>query len=467
VEAALSPGSGERYRRLSLWWDELPEPITVRPALSGNVDVDVAIVGGGLSGLWTAFYLAEADPHLRIAIVERDVVGFGASGRNGGWCSALFAVSGRKLDQVGGPGSGSLMHRAMVATVHEVERVVSSEPIECGFAHGGTVVLARNAVQLQRAREEVKTARASGAGEDDIQLLDATEASRLVGATDIMGGTYTPHCAALDPARLVRGLALAVERRGVTILEGTTALSIHPGGVETGYGVVRAPVVVRATEGYTRTLAGQARSLVPVYSLMIATEPLPDHFWAEAGLSRRETMADYRNLIIYGQRTADGRMAFGGRGAPYHFGSAVRPEFDQDWGVHQALRDTLVSLFPSLSEARITHRWGGPLGIARDWFTSVGYDRSTGLAWAGGYVGDGVSTTNLAGRTLADLICRQETELTRLPWVGHRSRQWEPEPFRYVGINAGLRLAAKADRGEERSGRTTWHRALLGRLVGD
>jgi glycine/D-amino acid oxidase-like deaminating enzyme len=466
VEAALSPTSGERYRRLSLWWDGLPGPLEVRAGLPGDVEVDVAIVGGGFTGLWTAYYLAEADPSLRIAVLERDVVGFGASGRNGGWCSALFAVPETKLDQVAGPGAGAAMRRAMIDTVGEVGRVVAAEPIECGFAHGGTVVLARTGVQVERTRLEVAEARAAGIGEDDLRLLSAAEASALARTTSVLGGTYTPHCAAVDPARLVRGLAEATERRGVTIYEQTEARTLRPGAVETMRGMVRATTVVRATEGYTRTLRGEERTLVPVYSLMIATEPLPDSFWDRAGLARRETFADHRHLVIYGQRTEDGRMAFGGRGAPYHFGSAIRPEYDRDGTVHEALRHTLVDLFPALADAEITHKWGGPLGIARDWFTSVGLDPATGLAWAGGYVGDGVSTTNLAGRTLRDLILGRATDLTALPWVGHRSKRWEREPLRYLGINAGLRLAASADHAEERSGRATWHARALDRVIG-
>jgi glycine/D-amino acid oxidase-like deaminating enzyme len=466
VEAALSPVSGERYRRLSLWWDGLPDPIGVRPSLTGDLDVDVAVVGGGFTGLWAAYYLAEADPTLRIAVVERDVVGFGASGRNGGWCSALFAVPEARLDEVGGPGAGAAVRRAMVDTVGEVGRVVADEAIACGFTRGGTVVLARTGVQLERARRQLAEARAAGIGPDDLCLLSAAEASAMARATSVLGGTYTPHCAAVDPARLVRGLGEAVERRGVTIYEQTAARAVEPGAVVTEGGTVRAPTVVRATEGYTRTLRGEERTVVPVYSLMIATEPLPDEFWDRAGLARRETFADHRHLVIYGQRTEDGRMAFGGRGAPYHFGSAIRSEYERDTDVHQALRHTLVDLFPALAGVEITHRWGGPLGIARDWFTSVGLDPATGVAWAGGYVGDGVSTTNLAGRTLRDLILRRDTELTRLAWVGHRSRRWEPEPLRYLGINAGLRLAAGADRAEERSGRTTWQAGALDRVVG-
>ena len=466
MEADLTPPSGERYRRLSLWWDGLPGTIGLRSPLDGDTEVDVAVVGGGLTGLWTAYYLAEADPTLSIAVLERDVVGFGASGRNGGWCSALFSVSEPTLDRRCGPGTGRAQHRAMEETVREVGRVVAAEGIECGFHQGGTVVLARTAAQLQRTHDEVADARARGIGEEDLAFLTADEASARVGATDVLGGTFTPHCAAVDPARLVRGLADVVEARGVRLYEQTEVRAIAPGVVTTAHGTVRARTVVRATEGYTRDLPGHERDLVPVYSLMIATEPLPDDFWAAHGLADRQTFADHRHLVIYGQRTEDGRLAFGGRGAPYHFNSAIRPEYDRDAGVHEALRHTLVELFPALADVRITHRWGGPLGIARDWFSSVGMDPVTRMAWAGGYVGDGLSTTNLAGRTLRDLVLGESTGLTALPWVNHRSRKWEPEPFRYLGINAGLRVAGTADRAEAKAGRATWHTTVLDKLVG-
>jgi glycine/D-amino acid oxidase-like deaminating enzyme len=216
---------------------------------------------------------------------------------------------------------------------------------------------------------------------------------------------------------------------------------------------------VRAVEGYTPLLAGHRRTLVPVYSLVIATEPLPSEFWSSVGWRRRETLSDGRHLIIYAQRTADDRIVFGGRGAPYHFGSRVRPSFDREPAVFAELERVLRGLLPGVG--RISHRWGGPLGIPRDWHASVGLDRATGLAWAGGYVGDGVATSNLAGRTLADLITGASTELTALPWVGHRSRRWEPEPLRWLGINAGLRLAIAADRAEARTGRPSRLARLL------
>jgi glycine/D-amino acid oxidase-like deaminating enzyme len=172
-------------------------------------------------------------------------------------------------------------------------------------------------------------------------------------------------------------------------------------------------------------------------------------------------------MIIYGQRTADDRLAFGGRGAPYHFGSRVAAAHDQDARVHTMLAETLVELFPDLGPTPpIAYRWGGPLGVPRDWTASVGFDRASGLAWGGGYVGDGVATSNLAGRTLADLVTGDSSPLTSLPWVGHRSRRWEPEPLRWLGINASLRVMDTADAREHRTGRRYRPADLLGRFLG-
>src|SRR6266511_1450483 len=401
-------------RALSYWQDSLPSP-PARPSLPGDLEVDVAIVGAGYTGLWTAYYLASIDPSLRVAVLEREVAGFGASGRNGGWCSALFPASTAKLARMAGRDAAIAMQRAMVATVGEVERVVRAEGIDCHWAKGGTVVAARSPLQLARAEEEVAEARSFGFAEQDLRLLGAEEARGLLGAA----------------------------------------------------GVVRDRNVVRATEGYSPALPGLRRAIAPVFSPMIATERLPEERWAAIGLGRRETFSDHRNVIIYGQRTADGRLAFGGRGAPYHFGSRVRPEFDREPAVFANLRRVLVELFPVLEGVRVTHTWGGPLGVPRDWCASVGLDRSTGLAWGGGYVGDGVGTSNLAGRTLADLITGHDSEIVRLPWVGHRSRRWEPEPLRWIGVNGALRLALWADRSEERSGRPSRAAAALGRLIGN
>lgn len=413
----------------------------------------MVIVGAGFTGLWTAYYLSLTDPTLRIAVLEAENVGFGASGRNGGWCSALFPTPWTKLVAASSAGEALRLHRTMAHTVTEVGRVLAAEEIDADFHYGGTVSLARSAPQLRRLEGEVREAHDRGFDEADLRLLSSTEAVGLLAATGVRGGTFTPHCAAVHPAKLVRGLAGAAERRGVRIHERTRVEAIEPGGVRTAAGRVTADVVVRATEAWTSRLPGTRRAVAPVYSLMVATEPLPERTWETVGLHDRPTFSDGRHVIIYGQRTADGRLAFGGRGAPYHLGSRIRPSFDDASRVHALLRRTLTDLLPQLGEVAFTHAWGGPLGIARDWAASVGYDRAAGQAWAGGYVGDGVGTTNLAGRTLADLITGTTSDLTTLPWVDHRSPSWEPEPLRWLGINAGLQAMRLADLEEHLTGR--------------
>lgn len=468
-ERDLPDRAGARTLPLSLWHDTLPPEDAVvsrRPALPGDTEADVVVVGAGYTGLWSAYYLSGLDPTLRIVVLERDVAGFGASGRNGGWCSALFPVSLRRLAAAAGREAALAQQRALDATVEEVGRVVAAEGIEAHFARGGEIALARTPVQLARAEAAVAQARSCGLGPDHLELLDAPRARGVLGATEVLGATYAPHCAALHPARLVRGLARAAERRGVTIHEGTAVRRIAPGRVETDGGTVRAPFVVRATEGYTAGLAGHRRTLAPVYSLMLATEPLPAAFWDAVGLRRREVFTDYRRLIVYGQRTADDRIAFGGRGAPYHWGSRTDPAFDRDPGVFAELHRTLVELFPALRSAAVTHTWGGPIGVPRDWFPSVGLDRASGLAWGGGYVGDGVAASNLAGRTIADLVLGRDTDLVHLPWVNHRSPRWEPEPLRWVGATAALRAMGGADAVEERTGRPAWRARVVDRLTG-
>ncbi len=425
-------------------------------------------MGAGLTGLWSAYYLRRADPTLRIVVLEAEVAGFGASGRNGGWCSALFPTSWETLADRSSDGEdGALrLHRAMQASVREVGRVAEAEGVDAHYHRGGTVSLASNQVQLERLRTSVELAHARGFTEEDERLLEPDEARGMLAASPVLGGSFTPHCAVIHPSRLVRGLARVVEASGVPIFEQTRVLSIAPGTVRTEQGTVRAEVVLRATEGYTPQIAGLRRAVAPVYSLMVATEPLPDSMWGSIGLADRPSFTDARHLIIYGQRTADGRLAFGGRGAPYHFGSRIDPSYDAEPRVFADLRTVLREMLPQLHDVEFTHQWGGCLGITRDWAASVGLDRSTGLGWAGGYVGDGVGTTNLAGRTLADLVTGADSDLVTLPWVGHRSRRWEPEPLRWLGINAGLQAATLSDAEERWTRRPSRVARLMAGLTG-
>jgi glycine/D-amino acid oxidase-like deaminating enzyme len=465
VSGPSGPATGTR----PLWWDTATSRRDGAPSQPvGAADlphaVDVAVVGGGYTGLWTAYYLVRANPGLDVLVLEGEHVGFGASGRNGGWVSALWPVAPEALARRYGRPAALAQLAALRDTVDEVGRVDAEEGLGSGFVKGGTLSVARTAAQDARTRAEAEHGAAWG---DGTVHLSAGEARERLAVEGVRGATFNPNCARVHPRDLADGLAAAVRRLGVRIVEGVRVARAGDGVVVLAGGRrLSARSVVLATEGWTPGLPGHGRDVVPVYSLMVATEPLPADVWARVGLAEREVFTDHGHVRIYGQRTVDDRIAFGGRGAPYHLGSAVRPEFDHEERVFAALRHTLTSMLPALSGVRFTHAWGGPLGIARDWHPSVTWDPVSRTGRAGGYVGDGVAAANLAGRTLADLVLGRSTALTALPWVGHRSPRWEPEPLRWLGVNAGLRLARLADRDEARTGRPSRLAPLLDRLTG-
>ncbi|HEX4016521.1 MAG TPA: FAD-dependent oxidoreductase [Frankiaceae bacterium] len=432
---------------VSFWWSELGGPPAAaqrRPALSGRIHADVCIVGGGYTGLWTAYYLAIAAPELQIVVLESQFCGFGASGRNGGWVSALLPGPARRY----GAGVDAL-HGAMKASIAEIARVTSAEGIDADLVQGGRLSVARTPAQLQRLRADVAQHREAPGGDRDTVLLDGSELAARVRVSGALGGSWSPHCARIQPARLVRGLAEAVQRAGVRIYESSRAESVGPGRVVTADGAVSARWIVRATEGYTAALPGQRRTWLPMNSSMIVTDPLPASAWDEIGWAGNETLGDEAHAYCYAQRTADGRIALGGRGVPYRYASHT----DADGtgagltaaSTVSALTALLHSMFPATGSAPISHTWSGFLGVPRDWCATVGLDRESGLGWAGGYVGDGVTTSNLAGRTLTDLILGRDTELTALPWVGRHPRRWEPEPLRFLGVHGLYRAYRLAD----------------------
>ena len=427
------------------------------------------VVGAGYTGLWTALSLVQAEPSTRVLVVDRETVGFGASGRNGGWCSALLPISLTALAARHGRDQAIALQRAMFDTVDEVGQL--ARPAGADFHKGGTITLAHDRYQQRRIEASVDELRAYGFGADDGRLLDGAAAAEHCRADRVIGALFTPHCAAVHPLRLAHAIAAEARAAGVRIAEHTMVQEVRPGSIVTDAGTVRAGVVVLATEAYTATLPGRRRAVVPLYSMMIGSEPLTAEQWSEIGLEDRPTFTSARNMIIYGQRTADGRMAFGGRGAPYHYGSRIDPHFDTDEHVKAMLASTVRRLFPVLGDVAFPFHWGGPLGIPRDWHPHARFDPATGLASAGGYAGDGVATANLAGRTLADLILGRETDLTRLPIAGHRSRRWEPEPLRWLGVRLGAVAAARADVAEASTGPLARQRAkawsmVLGALTG-
>jgi glycine/D-amino acid oxidase-like deaminating enzyme len=446
----LLGGSFVRNGDVSFWWHTRGlEPR--RPSLPEGTEADVCIVGGGYTGLWTAYYLKRAAPGLRVIVLEAAFTGFGASGRNGGWVTA--ALPGSRARYAKGPrGKDGVLalEQALRDTVDEVARVCQAEGIDAGLIKGGTLAVATSPAQNARLREQLKHDRAWGNGEDVVTYLDKAELAERMNVAGAEGALFSPHCARIQPAALIAGLADAACRAGVEVYEATPVTSIEPGVASTAFGDVRAKYVLRCTEGFTARLPGLRRALLPMNSAMIVTEPLSDQAWAEIGWDGYETLGDEAHAYMYAQRTADGRIAIGGRGVPYRYASGVDDRGRVPATTVSQLADILRRMFPAAAPAAISHAWCGVLGVPRDWCAAVHVDKVTGLGWAGGYTGHGVAASNLAGRTLADLVRGERSDLASLPWVDHRSPRWEPEPLRWTGVHSLYAVYRTADRLETR-----------------
>jgi glycine/D-amino acid oxidase-like deaminating enzyme len=457
----LNHGPRPAARAISFWYAQIDPPPRPRDPLTGSREADVCIVGAGFTGLWTAYYLRRADPSLEVVVLEAEVAGFGASGRNGGWAEGRVAGAREHWADLGGRPGAMALERAMFATVDEIGKVTAAEGIDCAFQKGGTLTFALSPLQLGKVRAEVEGDRMWGLGPEDSVLLDGPAAAERIAVDGVLGARYSPHCARVQPAKLAVGLAAAAERAGATIYEGTRVTAIEPGLARTASGAVRAKFVVRATEGYTRSLAGQRRVILPASSTMIVTEVLSPDIWAALHWREGETFLDATRRYVYVKRTGDGRIALGGRGRPYRYASQTDAETAPESEAVRALRQRLIELFPVLSDVTLDGAWQGVLGSSREWAPAVGLDRDSGIAWGGAYSGEGVAAANLAGRTLADLILGRDTELTHLPWVRPLDRQWPPEPFRYIGVRGVNKMMAVADQREWRTDRTS----VVGRLA--
>ena len=431
-----------RNGEVSYWWQARGGFPARRSSLPGPLEADVCIVGGGYTGLWTAYYLAGLRPSARIVVLEAAFAGYGASGRNGGWVTAEMPGSrARYARAAGGTAGVRALEEALRSTVDEVGRVCAAESIDCDFVKGGRLTVATTPSQLARMRAGLAADREWGDGDDVYQFLSREEMRARVNVAGALAGVYAPASARIQPATLAAGLAAAAERRGVEIYEATPVSMIESSGAgpaavaRSKFGDVRARSVLRCTEGYTAALPGLRRALLPMASHMVVTEPLTPAVWQEIGWDGCETMGDAAHAYMYAQRTADGRIALGGRGVPYRFASATDHLGTTDQSTVEALTRVLRRMFPAAAGAGIAHAWCGVLGVPRDWCATVTYHPASGMGWAGGYTGTGVAAANLAGRTLADLVTGEKSELTTLPWVGHRSRTWEPEPARWAGVH--------------------------------
>ncbi|WP_162628713.1 NAD(P)/FAD-dependent oxidoreductase [Marinobacter bohaiensis] len=424
------------YSTASFWLSQL-DPQGARDPLDGDRDVDVVIVGAGYTGLWTAYYLKKNAPELNVAVVEANIAGYGASGRNGGWVVGYVAGLEKYVSSLPSAEKRDICN-VLFDNVDAIGDVLRDEGIEANFHKGGVIYgAARFPGQVARQKAFLDGLYEAGHTEEDCWWLSADEMSAKVRLRNGYGGVFKKHAAVVHPAKMVRGLADAVEKLGVAIYEQTPAISVKPGEVVTKNGVVRAPVVVPALEGYSTTVTGLGTRIIPVQSLIIATEPLSESLWDEIGLKNREAFCDGGRMISYGQRSADDRMIFGARGG-YVYGAKPRSEFSLSDPEFRPREGLMHDLFPMLKGVEVTHGWGGSLGVPRAFAPHAVFDKRSGLATAGGYVGQGVGPSHLFGRTLADLILERDSEFTRMPWVfgdrpiGRALRRWEPEPFRWL-----------------------------------
>jgi glycine/D-amino acid oxidase-like deaminating enzyme len=429
------------YRDISLWAGQLEvDAMSPRAPLPGDAEFDVAIVGGGYTGLWTAYYLNTLAPELNIAVLEAHVCGFGASGRNGGWLMGALEGADRLLEGIDGEQRREACG-LITGIVSEVDRILTELGVDCDFHHGGGIyAAARYPEQLATQRHELKALHGVGYAEADYRWLDADELKSRLNIRNPQGGIYTPHVARIQPARLARGLADALVTKGVQIFEQTRVLAIEDGALRTNRGRVNAATRVLAMEGFSYELVQQRRRVLPIQSMIIATEPLSDAMWQDIGLAGHEVYCDASPVVSYGQRTADNRMVLGSRGG-YLYGGRPRSGFDATDPNFGKIHQLLLDLFPQLDTVQISHRWGGTLGVPRASRPHAIYDPVSGLATAGGYLGEGVGGANLMARTLANQILDKNSALTTMPWAHSRHpdkvlRRWEPEPLRWLGFKA-------------------------------
>jgi glycine/D-amino acid oxidase-like deaminating enzyme len=449
---------------ISFWYADIGLPAPRAP-LAGDTTADVCIVGAGYTGLWTAWYLKAAHPDLDVLVVEREFAGFGASGRNGGWLTGGFAWNHARYLAGGGEAGVRGMVAAMNGTVDEVIRVCAAQGIDADIRRTDEVMVAVGPAQMARMQAEVAHRRHWGEAERVFEIgPEVQNRVRIPGAT---GAMVVQGVARVQPAKLVRGLAAACERAGVRIVEQTQVVGLGPGRVETDRGTVSAPVILRATEGFTAALPGHRRDWLPLNSAQIVTAPLPPELWAKIGWEGHEILGDFANAYCYCQRTREGRIAVGARGVPYRYGSAIDQAGTPDPETIRRLTAILRRHFPAAAGVAVDHAWCGVLAVPRDWCATVGFDPVTGMGFAGGYVGVGVSTSNLAGRTLADLALGRKTALTALPWVNRKVRRWEPEPLRWLGVRGMYAALNAADRAEAQGAvKPSWIAQAASRMMG-
>jgi len=426
---ADSTASDTNYRERSFWLDS--SSYRPEPALSGDLTVDVAIVGGGFTGLATAYFLKRTRPDLKVALLESDVIGFGASGRNAGFSMTLFGFSLSLTALRFGRQKAREAHLYMERAVDLVRELVEEHEIDCDYEHAGFLRVATSARLARRIEHELELARSLGL--QGLTWLDHAELQRRVRSPLYLGAWWEPRCGLLNPAKLAWGMKRVIAAQGTQIYERTPVTRIQRKQqivLETTCGTVVADKVVLATNAYSHLLPGMRRKQIPVFTHIVLTEPLSPEILAEIGWEGREGIEDARNLVHYYRLTADNRLLMGGSSVTFAYGR--RMERDHNPRTFAALEDNIRRTFPALQDVALTHRWGGPVSVPVDLTPAIGALGDGRVIYSIGCVGHGVSLTHLNGWTIADLLLGQETERTRVFFVNRRTIPWPPEPFRFV-----------------------------------
>jgi glycine/D-amino acid oxidase-like deaminating enzyme len=447
------------------WWLSLA-PYAPGAPLRGDLTVDVAILGGGFTGLWTAIFLRQADPALRVAVLERDYVGYGASGRNGGYAMPLVHRSLADLARTLGDTEAGDLHRAAVAAVWSLRDFVAAEGVDCDAMPNGMLVVSNGPEQDARLDDEVATA--SRLGIPGLRLLDRAAVQAEIHSETFRRGLAEEACVLVNPAKLVRGLKAVATRLGAEVHEGTavTAIESVAGGVllRTPDGTVRADRVLLAANAYGSALDEVRRFLLPLYSYIVLTRRLTDAEWARIGWARRQGVEDRRSFLHYPRPTPDGRILWGGRDAAYH-PDGPKPEYDRDPRIFARLEETFRWTFPQLRDMIFEHRWGGPIAVTARFIPSSGWLAGERVAYGFGYNGHGVAPSHLNGQVLRDLLLGRKTGLTDLAIVRRKPIPFPPRLVRDPLIRASMRGLQQCD-DQSRPAREPFLLRVLNRLAG-
>ena len=419
----------EDYREKSFWLSELD--LQPGDAVDGRIDCDVAIVGGGFTGVSAAYFLKQLDPSMDVVVLEKDLVGYGASGRNAGFSMTLFGFSMQMTRLRFGKDQAVEAHRYMNEAVSLVQQLVEEHDIDCDYEHNGFMRIATSERYVRRIKKELEFAAKMGI--DDMEWMSAEEVAEQVQSPVFRGAAYEPHAALLNPAKLIRGLKDVAEAEGADIYEGSpvTEIDVDNGVVlTTPGGEVHADRAVLATNAYTHLLPLARSKQAPAFTHIILTEPLSDEHFDKIGWENRQGLEDARNMIHYFRLTDDNRLLIGGSDVKIPFGDEMGLDHDEE--VFGQLKEGLDFLFPALSDLEIEHRWGGPVSVTLDMAPAIGEVKGGRLLYSVGCTGHGVSLTHLNGKTLAELITGKTTERTETFFVNRWVPPWPPEPLRFV-----------------------------------